>query len=175
MRPRVPEAPIPDNQLAKSQDRRYSRSKKLSIKSKKPCANSTIIQIRWHVPCKVKKNQLIGLIFPTVANPFYGELINLLEEKLFNMEYKTILCNSASDREKEKNYLSMLSANKANGIIAGAHNLEIDEYQKLNMPIISFDRSLADTIPIVSSDNYRGGAILRQNISTNKGPDKSVS
>ena len=32
-----------------------------------------------------KKTQLIGLIFSTVANPFYGELINLLEEKLFNM------------------------------------------------------------------------------------------
>ena len=56
----------------------------------------------------------------------------------------------------------MLSANKVDGIIAGAHNLEIDEYQKLNMPIISFDRSFADTIPIVSSDNYRGGYLAAE-------------
>lgn len=67
-----------------------------------------------------------------------------------------ILCNSADDPQKERDYLQMLMANQVDGIIAGAHNLGIEEYQQYGLPIISFDRYLSDNIPIVSSDNYQG-------------------
>jgi len=104
-----------------------------------------------------KHTQLIGLIFPTIAHPFFGELVEQLETKLFAHGYKSILCDSAQNKEKERNYLKMLAANKVDGIIAGAHNLGIKEYQTIESPIISFDRYLADGIPIVGSDNYQGG------------------
>ncbi|MGX7248728.1 LacI family DNA-binding transcriptional regulator, partial [Enterococcus raffinosus] len=76
-----------------------------------------------------KNTQLIGLIFPTVSNPFFGELVDKLEATLFEQGYKTILCNSANNKEKERAYLNMLSANRVDGIIAGAHNLGIKEYE----------------------------------------------
>ena len=104
-----------------------------------------------------KNTQLIGLIFPTVANPFFGELVEQLESKLFDLGYRSILCDSANNKEKERNYLNMLAANKVDGIIAGAHNLGIQEYENIELPIVSFDRYLADGTPIVSSDNFRGG------------------
>lgn len=111
-----------------------------------------------------KKTQLIGLIFPTVANPFYGELVDKIESKLFELGYKTILCDSADNKEKERNYLNMLAANKVDGIIAGAHNLGIQEYENIELPIIAFDRYLADSIPIVSSDNFRGGYLATESL-----------
>lgn len=104
-----------------------------------------------------KNTQLVGLIFPTIAHPFFGELVEQLETKLFERGYKSILCDSAQNKEKEHNYLKMLSANKVDGVIAGAHNLGIKEYETVELPIISFDRYLADGIPIVGSDNYQGG------------------
>ncbi|ANZ98622.1 LacI family transcriptional regulator [Carnobacterium divergens] len=109
-----------------------------------------------------KNTQLIGLIFSSVGNPFFGELVEKLENKLFEKGYKTILCNSADNKEKERDYLRMLAANKVDGIIAGAHNLGIKEYEKVGLPIVSFDRFLADNIPIVSSDNFHGGQIATQ-------------
>lgn len=111
-----------------------------------------------------KSAQLIGLIFPTVSHPFYGELVSKIESKLFELGYKTILCDSANDKEKERDYLRMLAANKVDGIIAGAHNLGIPEYENVRLPIISFDRHLADRIPIVSSDSYQGGRLATEHL-----------
>lgn len=111
-----------------------------------------------------KNTQLIGLIFPTVANPFFGELVERLESKLFELGYRSILCDSANNKEKERAYLKMLAANKVDGIIAGAHNLGIHEYENINLPIISFDRYLADKIPIVGSDNFQGGYLATENL-----------
>lgn len=111
-----------------------------------------------------KNTQLVGLIFPTVAHPFYGELVEKIETRLFELDYRTILCDSANNKEKERNYLNMLSANKVDGIIAGAHNLGIAEYENIELPIVSFDRYLADGIPIIGSDNFRGGYLATENL-----------
>ena len=111
-----------------------------------------------------KKTHLIGMIFPTVANPFYGELVEKVEARLFDLGYKTILCDSADNSEKEQQYINMLSANKVDGIIAGAHNLGITEYENIDLPIVSFDRFLADGIPIVGSDNFQGGYLATENL-----------
>ena len=51
----------------------------------------------------------------------------------------------------------MLIANQVDGIIAGTHNLGIEEYKNVGLPIVSFDRYLSETIPTVSCDNYQGG------------------
>ncbi|KRN97363.1 LacI family DNA-binding transcriptional regulator [Companilactobacillus kimchiensis] len=109
-----------------------------------------------------KNTQLIGVIFSDIRNPFFGELVSRIEKLLFAKNYKVILCNSADDPQKERDYLQMLMANQVDGIIAGAHNLGIEEYQQYGLPIISFDRYLSDNIPIVSSDNYHGGYLAAQ-------------
>lgn len=103
-----------------------------------------------------KKMKLIGVIFPSITNPFFAELIQDIEEELFEQGYKIILCNASKNKQKEREYLKMLLANQVDGIIAGAHNLGIDEYQRLGLPIVSFDRKLSDNVPIVSCDNYQG-------------------
>lgn len=106
---------------------------------------------------KGKSAKIIGVIFPGVSNPFFGELVQTIENQLFEKGYRIILCNSANNKEKEREYLRMLMANQVDGIISGSHNLEIEEYQQVGLPIISFDRYLSDAIPIVSSDNFEGG------------------
>lgn len=111
-----------------------------------------------------KKLKLIGLIFPSITNPFFAELIERIEAKLFKAGYKIILCNAGKDRQKEQNYIRMLIANQVDGIIAGAHNLGIEEYQKIGLPIVSFDRKLSDNIPIVSCDNYQGIQLAVQDL-----------
>lgn len=106
-----------------------------------------------------KHSQLIGLIFPSVANPFYGEIIHAIESKLFAHGYKAILCDSENDPIKEREYLTMLMANQVDGIITSSHNKQIKEYENNQLAIVAFDRYLADGIPIVSSDNLTGGRL----------------
>ncbi|HEO8046323.1 TPA: LacI family DNA-binding transcriptional regulator [Streptococcus agalactiae] len=111
-----------------------------------------------------KSAKLIGLIFPNIRNIFYAELIEHLEIELFKHGYKTILCNSEKDPIKEKEYLEMLGANQVDGIISSSHNLGIDDYKKVEAPIVAFDRNLAPHIPIISSDNFFGGKMAAQTL-----------
>ena len=74
-----------------------------------------------------KSAKLIGLIFPNISNVFYAELIDKLEHQLFKNGYKTIICNSEHDSEKEREYIEMLEANQVDGIISGSHNLGIED------------------------------------------------
>lgn len=111
-----------------------------------------------------KSAKLVGLIFPTINNIFYSELIGHLETQLFNRDYKTIICNSQHESDKEREYLEMLAANQVDGIISGSHNLDIKDYDRVSAPIIAFDRNLSPSIPVVSSDNHAGGALAAQTL-----------
>ena len=111
-----------------------------------------------------KSAKLIGLIFPNISNVFYAELIDKLEHELFKQGYKTIICNSEHDSDKEREYLEMLEANQVDGIISGSHNLGIEDYNRVTAPIIAFDRNLSPDIPVVSSDNYGGGVLAAQTL-----------
>ncbi|HFR3702133.1 TPA: LacI family DNA-binding transcriptional regulator [Streptococcus suis] len=111
-----------------------------------------------------KSAKLVGLIFPNINNIFYAELISHLESQLFNRGYKTIICNSQHESDKEREYLEMLAANQVDGIISGSHNLGIKDYDRVSAPIIAFDRNLSPTIPVVSSDNHGGGVLAAQTL-----------
>lgn len=114
-----------------------------------------------------KSAHLIGLIFPNISNVFYSELIEYLEIELFKHGYKTIICNSQNDPAKEREYLEMLEANQVDGIISSSHNLGIDDYERVEAPIIAFDRNLAPNVPIISSDNFEGGKLAAKTLQKN--------
>lgn len=106
-----------------------------------------------------KKSNMIGLIVPIVSHPFFAELSFHLEHYAYNKGYKLLLCNSNRDITKEKKYIEMLKMHQVEGIIMGSHVLEVEEYLNLDLPIVAFDRTLSNNIPIVSSDNVMGGKL----------------
>ena len=118
-----------------------------------------------------KKSNLIGLIVPDVAHPFFAELTSSIEYYAYKNGYKILICNSYGDSVKEKEYIDMLKRNQVDGIIMGSHTLETFEYLNLGRPIVSIDRCLADNIPYIASDNYNGG-VLATNILIEKGCKK---
>lgn len=105
----------------------------------------------------INKTFIIGLIFPTTNNPFYGQLIFHLENTCESLGYKVLLCNSEGREDKEKSYLEMLQRHQVDGIIAGSHNRGILEYDNPQLPLVGIDRYLSENTPVVSSDNYDGG------------------
>lgn len=109
-----------------------------------------------------KETKLVGLIFPSVDNPFFGELAAELEKRLFKQGFKVLIGNSMNDPEKEKAYLKELIGNQVDGLIVGAHNYDIDEYKVTNLPIVAIDRIINDDIPIIASDNYQGGKLATE-------------
>jgi LacI family sucrose operon transcriptional repressor len=70
-----------------------------------------------------------------------------------------LLCNSQLDNKKELDYISMLKASQVDGIIMGSHTLDTEEFTSINLPLVTLDRQLSDSIPYVSADHYKGGVL----------------
>ncbi|MCD2257321.1 LacI family DNA-binding transcriptional regulator [Agrilactobacillus fermenti] len=110
------------------------------------------------------QTNLIGLLFPTVANPFFGELVDALEKNLYRQGFKVLIGNSMNDPKKEAAYLDQLLIKQVDGLIVGTHNQGIKEYDTANLPIVAIDRIMNADIPIVESDNYRGGELATERL-----------
>ena len=95
-----------------------------------------------------QKTNLIGLILPDISVNFYAEEAKYIEEELYNRGYKLMLCNAYNSSKRENEYINMLQRNKVDGIIIGSHTLEIEDYLKINLPIIALDRYLGENIPV---------------------------
>lgn len=106
-----------------------------------------------------RKSKMIGLIIPKVSHPFFSELAYYLEYYADQREYKLLLCNSNRDVSKENQYIEMLKKNQVDAIIMGSGVTNVNHYQDLDLPIVSFDRTVVQNVPIVTSDNFMGGKL----------------
>lgn len=120
-----------------------------------------------------KKTQLIGLLFPTIANPFFGELSAELEKRLYNEGFKVLIGNSMNDPKKETDYLDQLLSKQVDGLIVGTHNQGIKKYKYEHLPVVAIDRNMNQDIPVIESDNYAGG-ILATNYLLEQGAKKII-
>lgn len=100
-----------------------------------------------------KSTQSIGVIMPTVALPFFGELAAEIEDALAEHGYRTLMCNSLGRRERERDYLDLLVSYRVDGIISGAHNEDLSEYRSIRKPLVAVDRDLSPTVPNVRCAN----------------------
>jgi len=108
-----------------------------------------------------KKTNIIGFIVPMVSHPFFAEMAGYIERYAHEQGYKTLICNSDSDIEKEKEYLELIGRNQVDGIIGAFYNTDIGEHIKSSLPLVTIDRQF-DGIPYVSSDHYEGGYMATQ-------------
>jgi LacI family sucrose operon transcriptional repressor len=111
-----------------------------------------------------QKSCLLGLIVPSVAHPFFGEITQYIEAYAHDRGYKVLICNSLHDKDKEWEYITMLKRSKVDGIIMGSHVLDDGDYRGLHLPLISLDRQVDPDIPFICCDNYRGGSIATRHL-----------
>jgi len=101
-----------------------------------------------------KQTNIIGLIIPNITQSFTNELTYNIERELYNLGYHTLLCISNYDGVKELEYLDKLKSQQVAGVIITAPFMtkdDSDQYQ--NLPIVSVDRYINQTIPCVHTDN----------------------
>lgn len=111
-----------------------------------------------------QRSTLVGLIVPTVADPFFGELATHVEGALAESGYKMLLCDCHDTPEREERYLDLLQGNRVDGIISSTHNRDIAGYERADLPIVAIDRRLGEGIPTVHSDNRTGGLLAAEHL-----------
>ncbi|MDQ1074184.1 MULTISPECIES: LacI family DNA-binding transcriptional regulator [Microbacterium] len=103
--------------------------------------------------------RVVGLIVPTVADPFFGEFAAAVEANLADRGYRTLLCDSLRSVERETASLELLLAHQVAGVITSTHNDDIGLYRTAGLPIVALDRRLGPGIPDVRSDNRAGASL----------------
>ena len=111
-----------------------------------------------------QRTYLVGMIFPTVDNPFFSQLEAEMERQLYRNGYKVLIGNSQNDHAKEENYLQQLLTHQVDGLIVGTQNRGLIGYQHANLPVVAIDQVVGKNIPVVSSDNYQGGLLATQRL-----------
>lgn len=109
-----------------------------------------------------KRTGIIAVLVPNVLNPFFAEFIDYAEAELYKAGFKMMVCNTANATNAELEYLDMLNRHIVDGVITGVHSLDVEEYQKLNKPIVALDRYLGEHIPLVAVDHREGGRLAAE-------------
>ncbi len=109
---------------------------------------------------KTGRVEMIGVIVPSVANPFYGAFASHVERAALKAGYQILLGNSERDPERERRYAEELWSHGIRGMIFGSSLLALTHLANLvehGLSIVAFDRQAqaADALPIdsVSVDN----------------------
>lgn len=114
-----------------------------------------------------QSSKIIGVIVPNIENAYFGELARAAEEEAYRNGYKTLLCNSNNNTEKEVMNIRMLDQMKADGVIIITNNDKTGkEIAQYDFPVVVVDRKLTGGAECanIASDNYKGGLLAAEHL-----------
>ena len=110
--------------------------------------------------------RIIGLIVPSVANPFWGIVARNIESAAQAHGYQVLLCNAERDPERERHYAEALWASGIRGVIFGSSPISFDHLEPLarrGLQVIAFDRRSRNADEVVQDsvgvDNAQGARL----------------
>jgi DNA-binding LacI/PurR family transcriptional regulator len=115
---------------------------------------------------KTGRAPILGLLVPSIANPFFGSLAREIDERAQKLGYRLVLGNTARETDKERGFLESLVGFGVRGVITTSSMVEQDHYAALiehGLSIVSFDRKSGPDakLPVdyVSIDNVEAGRV----------------
>ena len=100
---------------------------------------------------KSSKTMVVGVVVPSLMNPFFAEVVHGIETTLDNHNYDMTVCISNESLEKEQRSFDLLSTGSVDGfIVAVARETQnkhsVNHFNRVgkNTPIVMFDRVIND-------------------------------
>lgn len=113
---------------------------------------------------------MIGLLVPSIANPFFGALARWVEDAALARGYGVLLCNTQRSATREREYAQAFMAQGIQGVILGS-SLQAQEHLgpmiRNGLAAVCFDRTAQHAeLPIdyVSLDNRSAGAMAAEHL-----------
>ncbi|MDI6602013.1 MAG: LacI family DNA-binding transcriptional regulator [Thermoanaerobacteraceae bacterium] len=106
----------------------------------------------------LRKSNIIGMIIPDIANPYYAAIVEGAEEIANMYGYTLLLCNTHRELDKEIEYLNLMADKQADGLLFMTGKLKSEHVKWFKTADIKtcfinlYSREL--DIPMVSIDNY---------------------
>lgn len=112
---------------------------------------------------RVRESRLIGVMISDISNPFFSLVVRGIEDGLAQGGYNTLLCNTDSNIDKEREYLKVLQGKRIDGIfVSSSGNSEeyFKEMWQIDIPLVFLNRCPKPLISDSVSTNNIEGAML---------------
>jgi LacI family transcriptional regulator len=112
---------------------------------------------------KTKVSLTIGIIIPTISNPYYSSVVSGIEEIARSKGYNVLLCNSNQSIAQEEQCLKMLFEKQIAGLIISSisnNKKTIEQYIDLGLNIVAFDQLLDNGGLFQIDFDYKKGGYL---------------
>lgn len=103
-----------------------------------------------------KSSNVIGLIVPSLVNPFFAQMATVLEKYLDERGYSIILYNTNDEASEEAKAVNMLRGFRVDGILVGRPQNK-DLLKKADVPAVSFETEIGGNVVNITADNFLGG------------------
>ncbi|WP_328993384.1 LacI family transcriptional regulator [Kribbella sp. NBC_01245] len=115
------------------------------------------------------RTMMIGLVLPTLANPFYTELIERLERELEAHGYGIALCTTDGDAERAARQLTTLKRRYIDGLILfddGNVGHHLDLVRELSLPFVlcGAEAEIPAGAPVVTFDHGQAGYLAGEHL-----------
>lgn len=124
----------------------------------------------WASALRTKQTKLIGVIVPSLKNPFFAHAISGMQQVANQEGLRVVICQSNEDPEVEMAQLYTLIASGAEGIAISISekttSLEhFKEVEDQGVPVIYFDRGLdVKGVNQVEADDFESGKIATEHL-----------
>lgn len=104
-----------------------------------------------------QKAATLGVVVSDIENPHFTAMVRAVEDAAYERGYRVLLCNTDEREDKQRAYLEVLADERVHGAIVATSNPAGEELSKLldlDIPVVAFDRRIADP---------RAGAVVAEN------------
>lgn len=115
---------------------------------------------------KTNNSMTIGVVIPSISNPFYADVVLGIEEIARKHGYHVFLCNSHQNPKLEAEYLQTLLEKQVKGLIISSISQQKDllgEYLSKGMRVVSIDQTIDNHEVYQIGFDYRKGGYLACN------------
>ena len=114
-----------------------------------------------------KSSKTIGVIIPSIRNPYFTQLADVIDAAAKERGYRIVLYNVHHDLDQERAALQMLAAANADGVIVASNNEALqEELAHYQMPVVVVD-ALFKTRQVnayLYCDYYQGGRLAAEHL-----------
>lgn len=114
-----------------------------------------------------RSSKIVGVIVPHLTHPFYGSLLEGIESQASTYGYKIMFCHTQDDPKRELEYLQFFEQYNIEGLIVASNFSNTLKLLDMDIPIITVDHILDETLPSITSDNFKGGRLAAETLIQN--------
>ena len=110
---------------------------------------------------RINKSQTIGLLVPSLANPYFAEIASVIVLESRKYGYTTIVADTMENENMQNAAITNILTRQVDGIIivpCGSNPAYLEQTNKQCAPIILVDRYYENSpLPYVVTNNFHGG------------------